>query len=185
LHPAIDAVAQAAAPQLRAIVDAGIAAGRPLFAANRDLISGHDDVENLWLLTTCLREHRGDGHVALLTSHGLDGCEAHVLVATDRGLAADLFLESRGWTSDEWSAARQRLIERGLVTGDRITTSGRVLHALIEDATDELAYEPMRHVDVERLCRDLDAAALDVVGAGEIRFPNPMGLPRLEPSERG
>jgi hypothetical protein len=38
----------------------------------------------------------------------------------------------------------------------------------------------MLAVDVELLCRDLDAAALDVVAAGEIRFPNPMGLPRLE-----
>ena len=156
-------------------------AGRPLFAANRDLGLGDDDVENLWLLTTCLREHRGDGHVAVLTSHGLDGCEVHVLVAAERGLSPDLFLESRGWTDDEWNAATQRLVERGLIDRDGVTTAGRILRSLVEDATDELAYEPMHTVDVESLCRDLDAAALDVVGAGEIRFPNPMGLPRLEP----
>jgi hypothetical protein len=183
LHPAIGRVAKAVAPRLRTIVDAGAAAGRPLFAANRDLGLGDDDAENLWLLTTCLREHRGDGHVALLTSHGLDGCEAHVLVAAERELSPDLFLRSRGWTDDEWTAAEQRLSDRGLTDNDGITTTGRVLRALIEDATDELASEPMRTVDVESLCRDLDAAALDVVAAGEIRFPNPMGLPRLEPDD--
>ena len=106
-----------------------------------------------------------------------------MVAAAELGHPPELFLESRGWTEDEWSDATTRLTERGLVAGNALTAAGRTLRASIEATTDDLAFAPMRTVDVEELCRDLDAAALAVVSAGEIRFPNPMGLPRLEPDE--
>jgi hypothetical protein len=181
LHPSIEAVATNVNATLEAIVDTADDSGRVLFGANRDVGLGTDAVENLWSLATCHREHRGDGHVALLTSAGLDGCEAHVLAAAELGHPPELFLESRGWTEDEWSGATTRLSERDLVASNGLTAAGRTLRASIEATTDDLAVAPMRSVDVEELCGDLDSAARAVVSAGEIRFPNPMGLPRLEP----
>lgn len=66
-----------------AAIDRGSAAGRPLFAANREVPEPDDPVAALWQVATTLREHRGDGHVAVLAAAGLDGCES--LVGTDPG----------------------------------------------------------------------------------------------------
>ena len=74
--PGIEDVAAETAPQLHEAVMAADGAGRALFAANRDLPVPDDPVEALWQAATALREHRGDGHVAVLTAEGLDGVEA-------------------------------------------------------------------------------------------------------------
>ena len=55
--------------------------GRPLFAANRALPEPDEPLALLWHAATLLREHRGDGHVAVLTAAGIGGREAHVLHA--------------------------------------------------------------------------------------------------------
>ena len=153
--------------------------GRPLFAANAELAPPPDPVARLWQQATTLREHRGDAHVALLVEAGLDGCACHVLVAATEDLPADLFLASRGWSAADWSAAVDRLAGRGLVTGDgRATSAGRDLRAGIERRTDELAAAAFRRVDesaVAVLVERLSAAARAT--AGDLRFPNPMGLP--------
>ncbi|MGN6693174.1 MAG: SCO6745 family protein, partial [Aquihabitans sp.] len=60
--PGIEAAARAAAPFLDAAIASGVAVGRPLFAANRDVAMPSDEVEALWQRCTTLREHRGDGH---------------------------------------------------------------------------------------------------------------------------
>src|SRR5262245_65065219 len=72
------AAATDAAALVRRAVDASDAAGRPLFAANRELAWPDAPHLALWLATTLLREHRGDGHVIALSTTGIDGCEAHV-----------------------------------------------------------------------------------------------------------
>jgi len=153
--------------------------GRPLFAANADVAPPPDPVARLWQQATTLREHRGDAHVALLLDAGLDGCACHVLVAATEGLPADLFLASRGWSADDWSGAVDRLAGRGLVTGDgRATTAGRALRAATEQRTDELAATAFRRFDesaVAVLVDRLSSAARAT--AGDLRFPNPMGLP--------
>jgi hypothetical protein len=99
-------------------VDSAVAAGRPLFGANRDVARGDDPVAQLWQAATTLREHRGDGHVALLTGAGLDGCEAHMLFSVCEGVTPELFLESRGWSHEDWGAAVDRLKLRGCITPD-------------------------------------------------------------------
>ncbi len=68
-----------------------------------------DPVEGLWRGCTDLREHRGDGHVAVLTAAGLDGCEALVLFAASESLPDRLFLDGRGWSEEEWAGACARL----------------------------------------------------------------------------
>ncbi len=96
IDPGVDGSSVRAVPHLARVVDAAPAAGRPLFAAIRATGWPDDPVEALWHACTCLREHRGDGHVAALTASGLDGVEALVLLAESEGLPADLLRSARG-----------------------------------------------------------------------------------------
>ncbi|HEX5945984.1 MAG TPA: hypothetical protein VFY82_06885, partial [Acidimicrobiales bacterium] len=125
---------------------------------------------------------RGDGHVALLAAAGLDGCEVHVLVAATEGTNPELFVTSRGWSVEDWGAARERLAARGLVAEDGTATdAGRALRDDIERRTDELAARPYTRLaadDLDALLAALGPAAARIADAGEIAFPNPMGLPR-------
>ncbi|HEX6166150.1 MAG TPA: hypothetical protein VFZ30_05170 [Acidimicrobiales bacterium] len=175
-------LAAATVAPLAAVVDGAEPAGRPLFAANRDVPRPDDPVADLWQLATTLREHRGDGHVALLTGACLDGCEVHVLVAACEGTDPELFLLSRGWSRAEWDGARARLAARGLVTDDgSATAAGQARRGEIERHTDELALVPYAGLGaggVERLVGVLGPAAGRIAAAGEIAYPNPMGLPR-------
>jgi hypothetical protein len=176
-----EAVAIDALPILHAAIDAAVAPGHPLFAANRDLSPPDDPVAALWLATTTLREHRGDAHVALLTAAGLDGCEVLVLFAASERVDADLFQRSRGWSADEWQAAIERLTARGLVAADgSLTDAGRRARDQLEAQTDELALAPYAHLGddaVGRLLAALGPAARRVATSGDLIFPNPMGLP--------
>jgi hypothetical protein len=176
-----DQLAREAVPLLATIVEGAAGAGRPLFAANREVHAPPDPVAWLWQLCTAVREHRGDGHVALLAGAGLDGCEAHVLFATSVGIAPALLQDSRGWSAGEWSAATDRLSSRALL--DRFgvpTTAGNELHEEIERRTDELALVPLAAIGGQRikeLLGILELAAARISASGDIPFPNPIGLP--------
>lgn len=174
LVPEVETVAAELNPVLSAVVGAADGSGRPLFSANRDLAEPEDPVGRLWQAATTLREHRGDGHVALLAGEGLDGCEVHVLATRVADTSPELFRQSRGWTPEEWKAAVQRLDERDLTE-----RRAHDLHAQIEARTDELALPPYRQVDdPDRLIALLTSVARNVVAAGVIPFPNDIGLPR-------
>ncbi len=174
-------LAEAVIPALRTAIDAADNAGRALFAANRDVSVPDDPVAALWQAATTLREHRGDGHVALLTSAGLDGCEAHVLFAAGEGIDPALFQQSREWGGNDWTAARERLSERGLIASDNsLTAIGQRLRAQIENDTDTLAVAPYSAVGepaTDQLLDTLSPAARQVAASGDLIFPNPMGLP--------
>lgn len=182
----IEEVATSVLPAMRRVIDAADGAGRPLFAANREVFVSDepsDPVEALWQAVTTLREQRGDGHLALLTGAGLDGCEVHVLGAADESVDPDVFMASRGWTGDDWRAAVQRLAARDLVaeTGSP-TVAGRALRAEIERHTDELAvrpYESLGEAEAGTMLATLDPVARVIAGSGEIRYPNPMVLPSV------
>ncbi len=167
-------------PVLRALLDGVPDAGRPLFAATRATGEPDDPVEALWYWCTCLREHRGDGHVAALTAAGLDGCEALVLFAADDGPPADLLQRSRGWSQEQWSYAHDRLARRGLVDGDGATPAGRELRRWIEATTDDLAAMVTGRAPGpvgDAVLTGLGSVAASVHAAGVIHYPNPMGLP--------
>ncbi len=168
---------------LEAAVGRAVAAGRPLFAANRDVLLSDEPVARLWQLCTALREHRGDGHVAALTAAGLDGLEAHVLIAIEQGNSPDDLQRTRGWTADEWDAAVDRCRIKGLVDADSgLTDAGRSLRDDVEVTTDRLAAQPFESLTADArqaLLDSLTPPALAVVRSGLIRFPNPMGLPPL------
>jgi hypothetical protein len=176
-----DRLAGVVVPVLGSIADAASPAGRPLFAANHDVAPSSDPVGELWQACTTLREHRGDGHVALVTSAGLDGCEVHVLLAATETVDPVLLQESRGWSAGDWSSAVDRLAGRGLVdSAGAATAHGRKLRAEIERRTDELAVLPFEMVGRQRVETVLEAlapAAAQISASGEIPFPNPIGLP--------
>ncbi len=181
--PAMDDVARAVAPFLDAAIAAGAAPGRALFAANRDLPLPTDEVEALWQRCTALREHRGDGHVAALTAAGVDGLEAHVLIALEQGADPEDLQRTRGWSADDWAAAVDRLRHRDLVDeGGSLTDAGLDLRRSVEHTTDHLAAAPWLALDEmerTRVVELLTPVASAVSRGGVLRYPNPIGLPPL------
>ena len=126
--------------------------GRPLYAAHAGLAWPDEPHLVLWHALTLLREHRGDGHVWALGMGGLSGIEALVThTATGRGFAPEFARRSRGYQPEEWDAAVERLVSRGLMAGDgTLTEAGRVLRAQVENETDRLAAPPWQHLGEER-----------------------------------
>lgn len=117
---------------------------RPLAAANLDLPWPQEPHLALWQAYTVLREHRGDGHLTALQAAGLDACEALVSFASV-GAAPVANFAGRGWSQEEWDAARERLAGRGLIEADgSATAAGRALRDQVERHTDELAARPWR-----------------------------------------
>ena len=155
--------------------------GRPLFAANAALTPPDEPHLRLWHAATMLREHRGDGHVAALVTAGLDGCEAHLTLVGTGAVPASELQPNRGWSDDEWAAARGRLVERGVLDeSGHLTSEGAELRRWVEDCTDQLALAPWRAVGEDRarrLSSLLEGPARAVVEGGGVPFPNPMGLP--------
>jgi Helix-turn-helix family len=182
ITPAVDGLAAAVGADLAAAVERGAPAGRPLFAANREVPAPADPVAALWQHCTSLREHRGDGHVATLTAAGLDGLEAHVLIALDGGTSADDLQKTRGWTAADWDAAAERCAHRGLLDAGGLTAAGRALRADIEATTDRLAAGPFAVLNEAQragLLATLEPVAAAVSRSGVLRYPNPIGLPPL------
>jgi hypothetical protein len=175
-------------PLLRRAVGGCDGAGRVLAGANRSLwpvIStalGTGGLGEAWQACTTLREHRGDGHVAALVTHGLRGVEAHVLEAGTKAIPTEVLRDNRGWSEEEWVDATGRLTGAGLVHGDgRATDAGRTRHGEVEELTDELAepaYAALSDMALEDLYGALASCAADVAASGLVPFPNPMGLPR-------
>jgi hypothetical protein len=182
LAPDAEPEAASVLDDLERVVASLDAAGRPLFAANRDRGLDEDPVARLWQLVTCLREHRGDGHVAALTAAGLDGCEAHVLFVAAEGVPVETLRDNRGWSEDEWAAAAERLQGRSLLDArGQVTVEGRDARMGFEATTDRLARVATDRLGAraDDVLAVLDGLARAVVDGGEIPFPNPMGLPRF------
>jgi hypothetical protein len=177
--PALDDVVAV----LRAVVDVATPAGRALFAANAGLEWPTVPHLALWHALTCLREHRGDGHNAALVTAGLDGCQAHVLAGAAGGTPRDVLQPTRGWTDDDWDRAVLDLVAREILDGNgTITPAGAQLHRSIEATTDDLAAVPWAGVPddtVADVVTTLLPWAEAIHASGQIRQPNPMGLPAL------
>src|SRR5262245_65702873 len=87
--------------------------GRPMYAALRAIPIPDDMVTRLFHAASLLREHRGDGHIAALMIEGVGRLEAHVLLALDMGMPAEI--------------GRASCRDRVVVTGDAVrwTAEGR------------------------------------------------------------
>ena len=182
--PDIEDVAESVLDDLATSVVSAPGSGRALFCANRDVERPPDPVEALWQSATALREHRGDGHIALLTSEGLSGCEPHVLFASEGGIAREVLQSNRGWSDEEWAKEQRRLQERGLIRDDAtLTPAGHRLRAHIEQGTDELAgaaYDIIGLGGVASLIDLLIEPARTISRSGVIPYPNPIGLPPMD-----
>ena len=146
--------------------------GRPLFAANVALDWPDEPVARLWHAVTLLREQRGDGHVAVLSTLGVSGRESNVLHAAAGRVPQEMIMRSRDYDDEQWAHYRLVLARRGLLDGDgALTDAGRDLKQRIEDTTDRLALSALDGLDddeIERLFRALTPITRKVVAAGDL-----------------
>ena len=174
-----DADVERLAKELTAIWTSLDFAGKGLAAAHASLPAPDDPVGRLWHAATILREYRGDCHVAILTSAGLDGADANALAVAD-GRSVPNQREMRGWTEDEWAAAYERLRRRAWTDEfATITESGRAARAQIEDATDRVSASSFDEEAQARTITLEDAlvsTARAIEASGAMRFPNPVGV---------
>jgi hypothetical protein len=118
--------------------------GRPLFAAHAGLDWPDESHLTLWHAQTLLREYRGDGHVAALTTAGLSGIEALVVHAATGEVPAEILRTTRGWSDEQWAAGVESVRSRGwLADGEELHLSetGAIHRQEVEDATDRLAVD--------------------------------------------
>ena len=176
-----DAVKQCGA-LVREAIEGCDGAGRPLYAAHAGLGWPDEPHLALWHACTLLREHRGDGHVAALTTYSLDGCEANVLLVADGRTNRELQQRFRGWSDDDWDGAAERLAQRGWLDDEsELTQTGHEVREQVEAMTDLLASEPAERLGDDRVGDLLDGlSGLDgmILAGGDMTFPNPMGMPR-------
>ncbi|MGW7383939.1 SCO6745 family protein [Streptomyces sp. NPDC054794] len=157
-------------------------AGRVLAAANQALDRPERPHVRLWQALTTLREHRGDGHFAVLVSLGIGPVEAMVLkAAADEG-DARLLRETRRWDESAWQAAEDALRELGWLDKDgALTPTGTAGRRAVEARTDQTAEQPWAALGAdatERLADLLEPLARTVRESGLLPSGNPVGLAR-------
>jgi len=139
------------------------AEGRPLYAGLRTLDLPADPVARLWHVATLLREHRGDGHNAVLVAHGIGGTEAHVLLALSLGMRAEEFGRVHHLPAPQLAAVVDGLRERGIVNdAGGFTDAGRRIKERIEARTDEAAapaYAVLTPAELDELIAALEPIA--------------------------
>lgn len=108
----------------------------------------------LWWAQTLLREFRGDGHIAAMTTQGLSGIEALVIHQATGVLPAGTLQSTRGWSDEAWAAGVESVEDRGWldVTG-ALTEDGLTARQWVEDRTDELAAGCWRLLGVDGCAR--------------------------------
>jgi hypothetical protein len=181
LYPggAHDEAIRIAADLVREAVEDCDVAGRPLFAAYRQLAWPDDDALALWHGCTLFRELRGDVHNVALASAEVDGVMSHVLMAGRGHGNRPTILAIRGWTEPEWRGAVDRLVERGWAETDGVLTeAGSEARSAIERHTDALASEPVVRLgasSLDRLLGVMGPLVDDLRQRGEVsgRWPPP------------
>jgi hypothetical protein len=156
-------------------------AGRPLAAAHQAEPRSDNPRIALWQATAVLREHRGDGHVAVLVARGIGPVESHLLKSGSGESDEQTLKTHRAFPDEEWAAARAGMVERGWLDADgRLTAAGAAEHDAVEAATDAAAERPWQAIGpaaTARLRDLLDPIAGAVHTSGLIRYPNPLGMP--------
>ncbi len=170
-----DGVAEATELARRAMA-AVDTAGRPLAAANTAVAASGLPLADLWQAVTTLREYRGDGHVALLTTSGLSPVEAVVLFANWQEAISQRFLRaSRAIDDAAWEAGRAGLVERGWMDDDGLTVPGAAWRQELENRTDELATAPWEALGADDSRRLFDLL-LPFARAAASAYPRPYEL---------
>lgn len=135
-------VAEAAA-LLRQAIEGVEAPGRPLYGAHASLPWPDEPHLAFWHGLALTREHRGDGHIAVLVAAGVAPLDALILHGASGEIPTKLLRLTRGWSEDDWADAEAGLRERGLIDGNAaLTDEGSAFRTAIEDATDRAAVAP-------------------------------------------
>ena len=154
--------------------------GRALYAANHALPWPDEPLAALWHAATLLREHRGDGHVAVLTAAGVSGREANVVQAAAGVTPREVLVAARDYADAEWNALAVGLARRGLLTVEgKLTPAGQRLKEDIERRTDTIAlsaYEVLDDGEIDRLAAALTPLARAVLASGDVPAITPIGL---------
>lgn len=157
-------------------------AGRVVGAANQALPRPTDPVQALWQAATTLREHRGDGHVAVLVSRGVPPVHAHLLKTAAGESDPDMLREARKWSTDAWQAVSDELLARGWLDADgHLTADGQAEHTEIEEQTDRAAaaaWAALGQQDTGRLATLLKPLSDTILDCGALPSRNPVGLAR-------
>jgi hypothetical protein len=149
--------------------------GRPLCAGHAGLAWPDEPHLVLWHAQSILREFRGDGHVALLMTHGLTGIQALITHAAQGDVPASVLQSTRGWSDSRWHAAIEGLQENGWLSSSdplALTEWGGARRADIEAQTDLSASTPYVELGVENcaelrdLARPWSRAAVEGMRAG-------------------
>ena len=135
-------------------------AGRPLAAANADVVPPETPFAAAWQALCVLREHRGDGHIAVLLAHDVSPMQALVLYAAWQRTVSRRFLQAtRAREDDAWTEAEAQLRTRGLIDDDgALTDDGRTMRDTIERETDRLAAAPYETLGVDGTARLFELA---------------------------
>jgi hypothetical protein len=113
--------------------------GRPLFSGLR---AQWDDPIDAWTrlfhLGDMLREYRGDAHVCVWSTAGVDAIEIGLLTEAYMGLPLRTYIRTRGWDDAELAGAVSRLCDRGwLDDSEALTETGRAAREAMECTTDQ------------------------------------------------
>jgi hypothetical protein len=160
--------------------------GRPLFAGHASLPWPDEPHLVLWHAQTLLREYRGDGHVGLLLTEGLDGLGALISHSATGIIAAEALRVSRGWSEAEWAAGVERLRDLGWLTDGPdpvLTEDGRRRRQSIEDRTDKLStfpYEAIGEGGCARL-RELARPLATAITTAGLDYPTELATRYAEP----
>jgi hypothetical protein len=113
---------------------------------------------------------------------GLDPVEALVPFAATGAASVERFA-GRGWSTQEWAAARDRLAARGLVDEDGTATeAGRELRRRVEQDTDRLAAGPWQALGpdgAERLSTLLGDYWMAVLASGLLPSETTLGIGKV------
>jgi hypothetical protein len=157
-------------------------AGRLLGAANQALPAPAQPHLRLWQAATTLREHRGDGHIAVLVAAGIGPVEAHLLKQAAGEADAELLRTSRNWPDEAWDRAQAGLAGRGWLDPEsgRLTAAGAAARDETERRTDEAAAGPWAALGPQRtgrLTALLTPLAQALIDGQAFPVPNPVGVP--------
>lgn len=146
LGPSPDGIGRAAELLKQAGDGLGVE-GRPLYAGLMACPVPDSDLGAAWRYGDRLREFRGDAHIAVWTTAGLDAVEIGLLTEPFWGLPFKTYVRSRAWSEDELDAGLERLEARGLVAAGTLTAAGRELRDQIEARTDEACARIVANLD--------------------------------------
>jgi hypothetical protein len=169
-----DADVSAVAATLQAAVGSLSGMGRPLFSGLRDQPWPSSPIGVLWRGCELAREHRGDGHIAVCLSEGLDPVKMNVLTELFIGMPLGSYSASRAWSADQIADAADDLRSAGLIQtadGDAgLTVAGLDYRREIEARTDALDQPLIDAIgDLEAIIEPLQTWSQRCIDAGS--FP--------------